>query len=299
MKFSILFLMVQFLIAGEVGTTGFTFLKLSGGAKEIAMGGACLGASKGVSALFLNPAGVIDLNKTQASITYLSYVADIHSGFLGYVKPSQKMGYGIGIAYLNSGTMKRTDIDNNELGTFFVHYASLQTALGIKPYPNISFGGSIKLLYAAIDTFWTIGGALDIGGLYYYKDLSLGGAIQNLGLQIKAFDREKDPLPLNFGIGLGYKLSEEIYTALDINKPIDNGFNFRFGVEWKIHKHFALRTGYNSMGGDLKSGGGSDILAGLSFGIGIDYKEVVLDYAYTPCLILGNSHRISLSFWLK
>ena len=299
MRFSILFLMVQLLIAGEVGTTGFTFLKLSGGAKEIGMGGACLGSSKGVSALFLNPAGVINLNKTQASITYLSYVADINSGFLGYAKPSQKMGYGIGIAYLNSGTIKRTDIDNNDLGTFFAQYVSLQTALGIKPSPVLSFGGSLKLLYAGIDTFWTVGGALDIGGLYYYKDLSVGGVIQNLGLQIIAFDKKKDPLPLNFGIGLGYKLSEEIHTTLDVNKPIDNRFNFRFGVEWKIHKNFALRTGYNSMGKDLESGGGSDILAGLSFGMGVNYKDIILDYAYTPYIILGHSHRISLSFWLK
>lgn len=299
MRFFILFLFTQLLIAGEVGTTGFTFLKLSGGAKEMAMGGTCLGSSKGVNALFLNPAGVLQLNKPQASLTYLSYVADINSGFLGYARPSEKIGYGLGIAYLNSGSMKRTDMDNNDLGTFFVQYASLQTALGIKPSPDIFLGAGIKFLYATIDTFWSMGGAMDIGGLYIYKDLSVGIAVQNLGLQLKVFDKEKDPLPLNFGIGLGYKLSEEFSTTLDINKPIDNKPNFKFGMEWRLHKGFALRTGYDSMRQDLKSGGGSDILAGLSFGMGIEYKEITLDYAYTPYLLLGNSHRISLSFWLK
>jgi len=299
MRLFTLFLFSQLLIAGEVGTTGFNFLKLSGGAKEIAMGGTCLGSSKGVGALFLNPAGVIQPDKPQASITYLSYVADINSGFLGYTRPSERMGYGIGIAYLNSGSMKRTDIDNNDLGTFSAQYLSLQTALGIKPSPDILLGTGIKFLYATIDTFWSMGGAMDIGGLYIHKALSMGIAIQNLGLQVKAFDEEKDPLPLNLGIGLGYKLSEEFYISLDINKPIDNRPNLKLGMEWRLHKNFALRTGYDSMRQDLKTQGGSDILAGFSFGMGIEHKEITLDYAYTPYLLLGNSHRISLSFWFK
>jgi len=125
-----------------------------------------------------------------------------------------------------------------------------------------------------------------------------GLAVKNVGYQLKAFRAGRDPLPIDLGLGLGYQPNPALNLALDVHKPIDNRVNVRAGVEGWVADLLALRVGYNSDGVDLKSGGGSDILAGLSTGLGVRYRGYELDYCFIPMVSLGMAHRISLAFSL-
>lgn len=287
-------------VSSDVGTTGFAFLKIGTSAREVGMGGASVGLSNDVNAIFWNPAGMARLTQAQAGLSYLNYVADIQCGFLGYAKPSGKLGWGIGLAYLNSGTIKKTDVDNIDLGTFSSSFASLNFATGFRLRDEFLVGGTAKFLYAGVDTFKALALGLDLGATYTtpYPGLKAGFVVQNVGSQLKAFINQKDQLPIVLGLGIGYEMSN-LNLALDFNKPLDNRFVVKLGCEWWVHKNLGFRLGYNSLGSDWKTGGGADIIAGISTGLGIRYKNLSLDYAYTPYLALGNGHRISLSFQLK
>lgn len=284
----------------DVGTTGFSFLKVGTSAREVAMGGASIGLAGGVNAICWNPAGIARIENAEAGLSYLHYIADIQSGFIGYAKPSGKFGWGAGVVYLNSGAIKKTDIDNIDLGSFTASYASVNVAGGYTLYDKLRLGATAKFLYAGIDTFKAVGAAIDLGALYDipFPGLKGGLVIQNLGGQLKAFVSQKDPLPLSIGIGAGYE-NPSFKGAVDLVKPLESGIVFKAGCEWWAHKLLCLRIGYNSLGSSLKTGGGTDILAGLSAGLGVRYRTIGLDYAYTPYLALGNGHRISLSFQLQ
>jgi hypothetical protein len=289
----------------DVGTTGFNFLKITPSAKQAAMAGASIGLESdnslsGIDFIY-NPAATAQ--KSIITAGYLAYVADIGIGVVGYSRPSPfsflKSG-GISISYLNSGTIKRTDIAGNELGTFSVSYLNLNAAGNINLANDLNAGLGLKILYGSIDSFSGLGFASDFGFRYHptIKGLTLGLIIKNLGYQIKSFNTERDKLPLDIGIGAGYNISENINFALDIHKPIDNSILFNLGVEGWVNRYVALRGGYNSLGKDYKTGGGSDIFNGLSVGLGIKVSKYQVDYSFTPMGDLGRLHHITLLFSL-
>lgn len=282
----------------NLGTAGFAFLKLGASAREAGMGWAGIGSPDDAGTVWWNP-GLIPAGAQSINLTYQSHVAGIHSGLFSYLHPGGGVGYGVGLAYLSSGPIKRTDQENRDLGTFLAHYSSLNLSGGIKLSPTLSLGLTGKFLYARLDTFWAWAGALDLGMdlKIPYQPLRFGCVVQNLGYQFRRFYKRRDPLPLDFGVGLSCHPAEPLTLVLDLRKPVDNRLNFRTGLEWWISPIIGVRLGYNSLlGAELKTGGGWDILAGTCFGLGFSQGEVGLDYAYTPYLELGHNHRVSLSY---
>lgn len=290
----------------NAGNTGFAFLRIGPSAKTAAMANASIGLpyNNEVSGFdFLNnPA--FSISKANIGIGYINYLADISMGAVGYTLPkpiSFLNTGGIGVTYLNSGPMKRTDEQGNELGTFTVSYLNLN-AVGSKNLieEQLSLGAGIKFLYGSIDSFVGFGTAFDFGVHYKpsIENLSVGAVVKNLGIMMKAFDNDDDKLPLDVGVGASYLVSNNIMFALDIHKPTDNSALFNFGIQAALNNNIALRAGYNSLGKYYKTGGVSDILSGLSMGLGIKYSKYQLDYSFTPMGDLGRLHHISLSLIL-
>lgn len=282
----------------KVGTTVFEFLKVGQGARPMGMGGAFTAISDDANALFWNPGGLTQISTPLVTSTYRNYVAGIKGGYLAYARPhSETVSLAAGISYLDYGTIQKRGVNNEDLGTF--HPAALVPTLGLGLVLNedIAVGLGLKGIYETIDTLVSYGAALDLGATYQpeVEGLKLGATVQNLGLQVKSFNEEKESLPLTVKLGASYRPVEVVTLGLDIVKPIDNEFNFRLGSEWRPIEIFALRAGYYSMGSDLKTGEEGDVLGGFSFGLGAGWKRYVLDYAITPMVVLGIAHRVSLS----
>jgi hypothetical protein len=285
----------------NAGTTGFDFLRITPTAREAALGGAAVGTAPDPMGFWFNPTHALSAESPRAHVGYLNYVAGIHIGSAAYSQPvGTDKGVGFGVVYLNSGTMKRTNERGDELGTFGVSFADLNLSGAMRFGEALAVGVGVQGLYGSIDTFFTMGLAGNVGATYRLPvdGLTAGLAVKNLGLELKAFQTSRDPLPIDFGLGLGYQPNPSLNLALDVHKPIDNRVSVRAGVEGWVADLLALRVGYNSDGVDLKSGGGSDILAGLSTGLGIRYRGYELDYCFIPMVELGVAHRISLAFSL-
>ena len=74
LTFTILILILiisLFAQSDDAGTSGFTFLKMNFSARARAMGNAYTGLSNDASAVFYNPAGMIQITSSQASNTYM------------------------------------------------------------------------------------------------------------------------------------------------------------------------------------------------------------------------------------
>jgi long-subunit fatty acid transport protein len=285
----------------SAGTAGFDFLNVAPTAREAAMAGATAGTGGGAMSFWYNPAHLPAAEGPRAHVGYLNYVAGIHHGSVGYSQPvGADKAVGIGVVYLNSGLMKRTDEQGRELGTFGVSYADVNVSGAMTVLPGLNVGIAVQGLYGSIDTFFTLGLAGNVGARYSLPvpGLSAGLGAQNLGLQLKAFADSADPLPLEFALGLAYQPNPSLNLLLDLRKPLAGRLNVRAGVEGWVGQYLVLRAGYGSLGPDLKAGTGTDVLAGVTTGLGVRWQGYDLDYCFVPMVALGMAHRISLSFSL-
>jgi long-subunit fatty acid transport protein len=196
--------------------------------------------------------------------------------------------------------MKRTNERGDELGTFGVSFADLNLSGAMRFGDALGVGIGLQGLYGSIDTFFAMGLAGNIGATYRLPvdGLTAGVAIKNLGRQLKAFQTGIDPSSIDFGAGVGYRPNPSLNLALDIHKPTDNRAGVRAGVEGWVTDILAVRAGYDSYGPDLQSGGGADILAGVTVGLGFRWHGYQLDYCFIPMVELGAAHRLSLAFSL-
>ncbi len=284
----------------KVGTTAYSFLKIDVSARSTGMGGAFVGLSDDESALYFNPAGLIQIEQKSFFTTYNNYLADIQSGFLGYVHPyAENTRLGASICYFNYGSLSRTDKDGNVLGTFGAADFALALSFVRSLNSQISFGATGKFIYEKIESYSSDALALDLGIIHISKDARtrFGLVGQNLGFQLKGFtESHKDDLPTAVKVGMSHQVRElPLTVALDAAKPFDNDIFFNLGAEFTALKPLYLRIGWSSFGKNFKTDSDKDNLAGFAGGFGVIWKVYHFDYAYSSYADLGGVHKISIS----
>ncbi len=155
---------------------------------------------------------------------------------------------------------------------------------------------------------------LDIGGLYEVDlerlsqlvfgserprglgtSLTLGAAVQNLGVALDAFIDTKERMPLTFRWGLGYRpFGNRMTLDLAGVKAIDDAIRLQAGLEYWIKEALSLRAGYNGALSQVKNGSSLDDLSGLACGLGVRYRGYSVGAAYTPFAGLGHPLRFEL-----
>ncbi len=291
-------------INSNAGTTAYSFLKIGVGARAVGMGNAFVGLADDQSALYFNPAGLTQLAGRSFTTNYNNYLTDIQSGFIGYIHPyDEKTRIGLSINYFNYGSFDRTDEDGGNLGTFGAADFALIATYAKKVNPTISLGVNGKFILEKIDDYTSDALALDLGAFHESKgkSLRLGAVVQNLGYQLKSFSAgHKESLPVEVRAGVShYVRGVPLLVAIDVAKPFDNDIYFCLGGEFLSLKPVFLRMGWSSFGKNHKTGSDKDNLAGLSFGLGVNWKAYRFDYAYSSYADLGGVHRISISGDLK
>lgn len=284
-----------------VGTTAFDFLRVSPTAREVAMGSFNPAAGAGAFAFYYNPAQILYLSAPQGQFSYINYPAGINAGSAAYSQLlSDKQGVGVGVYYLNSGTMKRTNEQGDELGTFGVSYADLNLAGALRLANPLVLGLGISGVYGNIDTFFSIGITANLGAVYHLfaYNLRLGISANNLGVQIKPFGDYRDPMPADFTLGISWQPLPSLNLGFALNKPIDDRLRLGLGVEGELNQYLILRGGYNSSGTDWGDNSANGLLSGFAAGLGVRYNRYQIDYTFAPMGVLGFSHRLSFGFSL-
>jgi hypothetical protein len=282
------------------GTSSGQFLKMGAGARATAMGEAYSAVADEASALYWNPAGLTQISNGSLTLMHSAY---LESTFYDYAAYGQNLGtlgaFGIGGQFLSAGSITQTDTSGNDTGSFNPNDMAL--SLG---YAHELWGGSVgvsgKLIRSTIiDTAQTQ--ALDIGFLspwLFHERLKLSMTATNLGGQLK-YDQESADLPRTYRVGSRLKISDPWFISLDGVAPNDNQPYMAVGTEYTMKSSqdlsLAFRAGLNSRDTQDLSG-----FTSFSFGMGVNFHDFSLDYAFLPLGTLGNSNQFSLSYrWGK
>lgn len=309
MKFRILSLLLLapiFLVGIDenAGTTGLTFFKVNYSARAAALGNAYTGLANDASAVFFNPAGLVQLSRMEAAVTYMNYLDGINCGSMAYAYPlDEKTTFAV-FSKVLSATETRTVADEyGQYGGTDGSFGFSNIIFGISAaryiFDMLDLGFNLKYLRESIDGHSATAAAFDLGIMHQTtnKNLKVGIALRNFGKQLSYHTKAEyeENLPVTATVGFNLHPQENLYLTLDVYKPLDQDYSGSVGVEYQLPIILTLRAGYKSNAKDWKVEKDD---AGLSFGLGFDLSEyrIKLDYAVVSYGDLGYVNQITLNY---
>ena len=242
----------------------FTYLTLPYNAKIFYHGTAFSTIKNEPENLFWNPAGMGENAYIASAFDY----SDNIMGTFGKTWEKNTFNFGLGIQFIHSETMDRTDMMGNITGTFNFQSATPVIASNWETNKYI-IGGKAFFPYTAVDEYVSYGLGIEIGGIYTLNDmLSLSLYIRNFGKQIKAFLTEKENFPLESRFG-GLLIKDNLSFSLEYSSK----FKLCSFASYNINKILGINIGYNGKTGELNGIETSNI-SGFSFGANIKHKSI-------------------------
>ena len=295
----------------NIATTAASFLEIGAGARSLSLGGAFVSLANDVSALYWNPAGIVNINRPSVQFFHSPWLVGTDYYFSGVVIPMGPVGV-LGLTYTAvvmdemmvrtvdspEGTGEKFDASNLAMG---IAYAKRLT-------DRFSFGVQFKFIQEKIWQMQAKALSVDIGTLFLTeKGLRIGMSISNFGDKMgmdginTAIDYDVDetiygnndridahldaakwPLPLlfRFGISKDFILAgnHKFTVSTDANHPNNNVEYVNTGMEYTFNNLVSLRIGHSDMFND-------DAEQGLAYGAGINYQiprgpRVRFDYVF-------------------
>ncbi len=285
------------------GATTADFLNLPVGARAAAMGGAYSAISEDASAVYWNPAGLIQIPKLSAVFMRAQYVENISYQYAAY---AQRLSYdsvlAASILMTDIGSIQHTDVSGTIMPdaaftprdqVFTLSYSKAILEFSDKDI-DVSIGVSAKYIKSQIvETAHSY--AADFGVMTYnFGDIPYRLAVTatNMGGGLR-YAEESNPLPLTIKLGGSINPFKNMLIATDVVFPKQNKPNLLVGVELASTPNeltrLCVRAGLDAQ--QMRDG-----LTGFSLGLGATLHFFSLDYAFVPMGELGTTHRISLTF---
>ncbi len=314
------------LFAGDqnrVGTTSGVQLLIPVGARSIALGGAPLGGVRGAEAIYWNPAGIANTDKSEFLVNHMKYIADINLNYIAVTFNNRTIGaFGFHIKSFDFGDIEQTTEEQPDgtgvtfSPTFIVAGFSYSRLLT----DRISAGVTAKMVFESVMQTKANTLAFDIGVQYSFNSkLRIGVVMKNVGGKMRydgANLERRFPLPSNsqqvdegpfrgvalrsdipstFSFGLSYVLNTNEDNSLMLNGTFSNqsasSDEVFGGVEYAFKDFFFLRGGYN-----YQTQGSSEQIFGASFGAGLKYPlgnfDFTFDYAFRQLTSYFDSNNI-------
>ncbi len=172
------------------GTAGATELLIPVGSVGTALGGAYTAGIGGVEAMYWNPAGIANSDKSaEAMVSHMKYIADINLNYVGVQGNFGKFGYmGVSIKSLDFGDIPITTSTAPD-GTgenYSPSYSIFSATYGRRMTDRILFGVTTKIVSERILEVSASGVAFDFGVQYKTEmGLQIGVSLRNLGTGMK------------------------------------------------------------------------------------------------------------------
>ena len=291
----------KWFVSDAAGTTSADFLNLPIGARASAMGGAYTAISEEASAIYWNPAGLVQIPSLSTIFMRGQYVQGVSYQYAAYAhRLSYNSVLASSIFLTDIGAINYTDINGATKGTFTPRdqVYTLSYSLAILEFSDkdmdVSIGVSAKYIKSQImNSAHAYAGDLGIM-TYNFTNIPyrLGVTMTNLGSGMRYY-KESSPLPLTVKLAGAVNPFKNMMFSMDVVLPKQNKPNFLFGSEISMEPNeltrLSLRAGLNAQ--RLKDG-----LNGFTIGGGATLKIFSIDYAFVPMGDLGPTHNISLTF---
>ncbi len=287
---TVLLLISPFAVAGDAGSSGFTFLKVSWGARQAGMGEMGTALASGLYGAYYNPASLAVVDNTTVGFMHQEYIFDIRREFIAAALPLYKGGLAFGLDYFKVSDIEyRESATAQPTGLFDSQDVLLFVAYGIGIGSDISLGVTGKYAAEKIESLTADVLMFDCGAAWQLnRHLTVGGALKNVGGKPR-FRNEKITLPLTVAFGTALQF-DKTTLGVDLVFPNDTDMRINLGAERFLADLLALRAGYK-FGYDEEN---------FTLGLGI-YKNIwQVDYAFAPYSSgLGSSHRFALTIHWK
>ena len=270
-------------------SVGAAFLKIPVDAKICGIGEAAAAYVDNPSALFYNPAGLVNIESFNLFFMHNEWLLDMNHEYVAAGFGSKDIGtFGLSFNYWGSGEIQGITIRGDTIPGYLFSASSWSMNFGYgKAFGKFAFGLGFKFIGETNESLSTSAYAGDIGGMYDLPitGLKIGGSVSNLGTNLK-LDQETYSLPILGRSGWRYD-----YKFIGVTQDFifSENFGVAIGVEYRIREILALRLGY-------RTGSNTEGFSNLRAGLGVYFKGFGLDYAFAPYGKLGMTHRFSISF---
>ena len=293
----------------RAGISTAQFLKIGVGSRSTAMGESFVAIANDASALYWNPAGLVQFDQDQVMFSHNQWVVDIYHDFFGAVYHLDAANaFGVSFISLSTKDMPvTTEFSPYGTGEYF-SYGDLAFSLTYsrKMTDKFSFGGTVRYIEETLDKLKMRGVMIDLG-TYYWTGLGttrFAVAVSNFGNQLapdgkvvligkrEKSDWQSFSPPTIFRIGFAFEPYEsgdnKITTSIQLNHPNDNKENVATGLEYSWKNIVFFRGGYKFNVDEQNYSFGF----GINLPIRIAYCNV--DYSFSNFERLGNSQRFSI-----
>jgi hypothetical protein len=319
-------------IAGE---STYEFLNISSSPRQLALGGKEITLFDfDVNQPSINPASLNSRMNNNLAINFSNYFSDIKYGTAAYAYTFNNRGNTLhfGLSYIDYGKFSGYDEQGNPTNDFTGKESAFSIGYSSKiNYLPIYVGLNLRLITSSLEQYNSIGISTDIGVLYINSEMNLNIAmvIRNFGTQIKAYNDIYESLPFEIDIGVSQLLENapvrwyltfenvqkwnialsnpsRLTTDLDgnITQEKVTFFNNVFrhliiGAELFPESVFNIRLGYNfKRGEELKIIDQSNF-SGLSFGFGMKFNKLRINYTHAKFSSAANTSFIGLQLNLN
>ena len=268
-------------------------LDIQPGARQNGMGATGVAiADDATGVTWWNPAGLGFVTKSAIDLTYAQLVpglaSDVNYNYATFVHPTSGWGgLALGLVFLSYGTSEGTDPFGNPTGTFTSNEVSPALYYGTKLLADLSVGASLKYIriQLAPQSLSGVGSTfgLDLAALYRIPAarLNFGVNVQNLGPSVSFINEdERSPLSRNIKTGFAWDAYDKdgfrLLAAGDFDQSLvtSSFYQLHGGIELKYTDQIAGRVGYyyDPLGQ----------LEGLTYGLGLGWKGLSLDFGSIP-----------------
>jgi hypothetical protein len=339
MRINLFIFLISFTFLGIAQTGGenvFSFMDLNYNARSAALGGDFISVRDyDINLAVFNPSLIHEKMNTGLGLNQALLPSGINYGMVAY---GQKTKFGLiipHIRYASYGEFRRTDINGTDMGSFSPFDCAAGVGYGKQLNPRISVGANLNLIYSQLEAYSSFGTSIDLAGTYTHQNenLLVTAMVKNAGLQWKSYVKDqRSSLPTEFQMAVSYKLNHAPFRfsllAHHLNKwdityndpslkptldPLTGdtipvpvaGFgeklarHFTYQLEILISKSLHLRMGFDyhrrqELKLEIRPG-----LSGFSFGTGIYFKRIAIDYGFVINSRAGFTNLLTLSTQLS
>jgi hypothetical protein len=305
-----------------VSQSAVIFLTIEPGSHAGAMGAAFTAQAEDAFAAYWNTGALAFNRKTQFAGMHSNWFGaifnDMYFEYLAWNQYFEDVGnIGLNFTYMTYGEQEGMDEDGHSTGSFRSYDLAAAASYAYQVSQNVGLGLSFKFILSDLapenanetETESSAKGqgmsyAFDLGVKYKnvgIERLDFGWSLQNIGPNITYINEsQSDQLPMNWRMGLSYRLFDTQYSKLTVNSDMSKVLAddttdpvytriitawdgdspiYNIGAEYGYYNLLFLRAGYiNDSAGDI---------IGASFGAGLEYTfseqyRFSLDFAMQP-----------------
>ena len=258
------------------GNAVFNFLNQPNYAQLAAAGSVNVSTiSNDVGMAFYNPALLRDSMHQQVSTSFYTYAEGVKQYGMqtAFHLPSINSNLGVGVQYLNYGSLTQTDASGNVLGSFKPSDYVIELMFSKSYKEKWWVGLNTKFISSNYGAYRSSGIAFDAGLAYYDPEQQLQFSIlaKNMGTQLKTYDgtSNKEELPFDLQAGITKRL---------MNAPL------QFSVTaHHLHRFdvFYNDTLFNAQEGDAR------------FGSSNTFQKIMGHFVFSTDIFLSNQFQVT------